>query len=97
MSVFVPSQRQRPAGCGLICAGTFRAASSCEVTATTGREKVRETCGARGTSPSGEWRKTFASPATTSGDSRGSGAGKGFNTVAPARGAGSERSRSANS
>ena len=54
MRVFVPSHRQRPAGCGESRVGTLRAASSCEVTATIGCENVRLTCGAIGTSPCGE-------------------------------------------
>src|SRR5687767_14602808 len=53
-SVLVPSQRQRPGGVGVSVAGTVLAASSWEVTATMGLSKVMETCGAMGTSPSGE-------------------------------------------
>ena len=97
-SVFVPSQRQRPGGCGDIRTGTLRAASSCEVTATIGRENVTLNCGASGTSPRGEYRSTRSSPpASASGARRSSSDGNAFKTVAPARGGGSDLSRNANS
>ena len=54
ISVFVPSHRQRPSTCGNSSTGAYWAASSWEVTATIGWEKVTFRSGARLTSPSGE-------------------------------------------
>src|SRR5207245_1236121 len=53
-SVLVPTQRQRPGGCGVSLAGIGSFSSSAyEVTGTIGWLNVSETCGASGTSPSG--------------------------------------------
>ena len=58
ISVFVPSQRQRPSTWGESSTGANFAASSCDVTATIGCEKVTLRSGASGISPSGEYRMT---------------------------------------
>jgi hypothetical protein len=62
-SVCEPSQTQRPAGCGDSLTGTLAAASSCEETATIGREKVTLTEGASSTSPRGAKRSTSSGTA----------------------------------
>ena len=65
-SVLVPTQRQRPGGCGSRRTGTPAfASSSCDVTATIGCENVTDRFGDSGTSPSGAWRRTASGPAAT--------------------------------
>jgi hypothetical protein len=55
----VPTQRQVPLGCGVSLTGTpLATVSAWEVTATIGCEKVTASCGASGTSPSGDQRST---------------------------------------
>jgi len=101
-SVRVPIQRHVPVGVGVKRTGTVAAASACDVTATMGWEKVTERLGARGTSPSGEWRRTVSGSAGAppgAGGAPGGGAGGGNVSliVWPGRGGGNERSRSASS
>src|SRR5688500_1590300 len=97
MSVFVPSHRHLPGGCGLRFTGTLVAASSCEVTATIGCENVMLSSGASGILPSGEYRTTSSGPAVTVSALLAPGAGNETSTVLPVRGGGNEPSRSANS
>ena len=96
--VRVPTQRHSPRTCGCSRAGTASPASSpCEVTATIGWEKVIESCGASGTSPSGARRSTVSGPLAVAGAAASAAAGgNGVVTVFPVRGAGSESSRLAN-
>src|SRR5215475_3064686 len=100
--VFVPSHRHLPGGCGESLTGTCEALkSSFDVTATIGCENVTLRCGAIGTSPSGETRKTSSGPDATCPDwfdcSAPLAGGKASPIVWPARGGGSERSRIAKS
>jgi hypothetical protein len=53
-SVLVPTQRHFPFGCGVNLIGTTEAASSCELNATIGCEKVTLKFAASSTSPEGE-------------------------------------------
>src|SRR5206468_3285994 len=100
-SVRVPIQRQWPLGVGVSVTGTVAAASPCEVTATIGCENVIDSCGAIGTSPSGDQRSTCSgwclSLVAAGGGVLPPGGGKLPLRVVPARGGGCERSRSAKS
>ena len=97
-SVFVPTQRHLPGGVGVNRTGTICAASSCDVTATIGWEKVTERFGARATSPSGACRTTSSAPAApVCGPSACVVGGNGADTVLPVRGGGRDFSRSAKS
>src|SRR5205085_2773200 len=96
-SVCVPIQRHLPFTSGVIFAGTpFAIESACDVTAIIGCENVIDRFGAISTSPCGEKRVTSSVfGGSTAGGFTSSGGGKEVCTVAPVRGAGSERSRNA--
>src|SRR5262245_64707995 len=95
-TVFLPSHRHLPGGCGeSLTEGGDALKSSFDVTATIGCENVTLRCGAIRTSPSGEKRRTSSGPeATCSGLSPPLAGGKASLIVCPVRGGGSERSRS---
>src|SRR6185369_14930722 len=98
VSVRGPNQRHLPGGCGESCTGTLAAASSCEVSATIGRENVIVNCGASGTSPSGEYRSTSSgSLVVLVLGGTASFAGNGTLIVLPVRGGGNDRWRKTNS
>jgi len=90
-SVLVPTQRHWPAGCGDRVTGTGSFDRSARpVSATIGWLKVTLRLAANGTSPSGAYRTTSRGPASTTGVSTATGAGKGSFTTTPGRGAGSD-------
>ncbi len=98
-SVRVPIQRHSPLGCGSSRTGTPSCASpACESSATIGCENVTESCGASGTSPSGERRSTVSGPVAGASvrDAPAVVGGNGVRSVRPGRGGGSDGSRSAN-
>ena len=100
ISVFVPTQRHLPAGCGESLTGTASFARSCRlVSATIGWLNVTLRYGASGTSPSGWKRKTSSGPLSgaPTGLTAGAGGGNGSWMVWPGRGAGCEAGRIANS
>src|SRR4029453_15909124 len=93
-TVFVPSQRQWPPGWGVSFTGTVVAASSCEVTATIGCEKVTLSSRAIGTWPCGEKRTTSNGPdgVLTGGATLSDGGKEAVSTV-PGGGGGRDRPR----
>src|SRR5689334_17856591 len=87
VSVRGPNQRHLPGGSNESWTGTLAAASSCEVSATIGRENVIVNGGASGTSPSGEYRSTSSgSLVVVALGGTASRAGNGTSIVLPVRG-----------